>query len=183
MQKLKAYSVQVEDAGVIVFASNDIAAKRLGANELNTEAEYIEMCRREPWADCYAEQGWVPAKDLLENDWYLECFNCSAQVSAYDDNEPIYRGAELYCSQVCRDSFEAQKKEARQRKEERSKIALSKWPGIELLYVSEHDRDARIEFRFPGSVGRVAWRVDEPFVSMCSADIPAWEKFVAGVVK
>ena len=39
VKPLKAYSVQDDERGEVVFATSGIAARRIGANQLNTDFE------------------------------------------------------------------------------------------------------------------------------------------------
>ena len=180
---IKAYSVQVEEAGVIIFASSGIAARRIGANELNTEFEDVQSCCRAPWADQYAEQGWVPVKALIEQGWWYSCNGCGTMVSEdsedYDGNphEPVIEERGLYCSPACKEAEEARVVASKLRKEQRTQAALEKWPDIEIVWVNDHETDSMVCFKFPGSIGVVGWRVGETKLRMEKGDIPAWEKF------
>ncbi|WP_429169165.1 hypothetical protein [Aeromonas rivipollensis] len=112
---LKAFSVQGDEHGAVVFATSGIAARRMGANELNTDFEFIESCRRLPWADQYASAGRVPPLELIAHGWWLECAHCYRLVcedsSHYDKendreipHQPVADGVHLYCTQACRDA-------------------------------------------------------------------------------
>ncbi|MEL1213721.1 hypothetical protein [Aeromonas caviae] len=114
-KQLKAFSVQDGEHGAVVFATSGIAARRIGANELNTDFEFIESCRRLPWADQYASAGQVPPLELIANGWWLECGHCYRSVcedsSHYDKesgmdipHQPVADGAHLYCTPACRDA-------------------------------------------------------------------------------
>lgn len=180
---LKAYSVQTDEAGEIIFATSGIAARRMGANELNTEFEYIMSCNRAPWADQYAEQGWVPVRALLEHGWWQSCSGCGNMVSegSEDDDgnphDPVLEERELYCSPACKKAKEAEVAARKLRKQQRTQAALEKWPGIEILWVNDHETDALVTFKFPGSTGSANWRVGETNLYLSKRDIPAWEAF------
>lgn len=49
----KAYQVDADEQSVIVFEHTNVAARRIGANRMDTEFEYIERCRRAPHFDEY----------------------------------------------------------------------------------------------------------------------------------
>lgn len=184
-KRIKAYSVQADEAGAIIFATSGIAARRMGANELDTDFEYILSCNRAPWADQYAEQGWVPVKALLEQGWWSSCTGCGTWVSEdsedFDGNphDPVIEERGLYCSPACKKAEEVEVTARKLRKEQRTQAALEKWPGIEILRVSDHDTDALVLFKFPGSTGSAKWRVGEATIRVHKADIPAWEKFTS----
>lgn len=180
---LKAYSVQADEAGEIIFATSGIAARRMGANKLDTEFEYILSCNRAPWADQYAEQGWVPVKALLEQGWWWSCTGCETLVSEdsedFDGNphDPVIEERDLYCSPACKAAEEAEVAARKLRKEQRTQAALEKWPGIEVLWVNDHKTDALVTFKFPSSTGTAHWRVGESTVMLTRPDLSAWEAF------
>lgn len=180
---IKAYDVRADEAGAIIFATSGIAARRMGANELNTEFEYILSCRRAPWADEYAKQGWVPVKALLDQGWWWSCSGCGAMVSEdsedYEGNphDPVIEERGLYCSPACKASEEAEVAARKLRKDQRTQAALEKWPGIEVLWVNDHETDALVTFKFPGSTGTAAWRVGESTVRLTRPDLSAREEF------
>jgi len=180
---IKAYSVQVEEAGAIIFAASGIAARRIGAIELHTEFEDVQSCCRAPWADQYAEQGWVPVKAFLEQGWWCSCNSCGTTVSEDSEDyygnphDPVIEERGLYCSPACKEAEEARVAASKLRKEQRTQSALEKWPGIEVVWVSDHETDSRVHFKFPGSTGYASWRVGETTLHVDKGDIPAWEKF------
>ena len=65
----KAYSVQGDEHGCVVFAEHNVVARREGANELNIEFGDVESCRRAPQFDQYADAGKVPVQALLDAGW------------------------------------------------------------------------------------------------------------------
>lgn len=180
---IKAYSVQVEEAGAIIFATSGVAARRLGANELNAEFEDVQSCCRAPWADQYAKQGWVPVKALLEQGWWSSCNGCGTMVSEdsedYGGNphDPVIEERGLYCSPGCKEAEEARIAASKLRKEQRAQAALEKWPAIGVMWVSDHETDDLVIFKFPGSIGSARCRLRESKLSMDKQDIPAWEAF------
>lgn len=68
-----AYQVNDDYEGhsEIVFHSHAIAARRIGANCLNTEFDAVS-CRRAPWADEYAGAGAVPVSACIAQGWRFE---------------------------------------------------------------------------------------------------------------
>ncbi|WP_195723722.1 hypothetical protein [Ewingella americana] len=103
-QELKAFSVQADEYGCIVFAKSGIVARRQGANELDTEFSLIESCRRVPALDKYAGvKGGVPWKVLVEeHDWSQECQYCCRRVSN-DEPDRVWNdtGSQVYCDVEC----------------------------------------------------------------------------------
>lgn len=107
--ELKAFSVQGDEYGCIVFAKTHVVARRQGANELDTEFGMIESCRRMPALDAYASvKGGVPWKVLVEqHGWSQECPYCSSRV---DDDAPDRvwndEGSQVYCGIECQARME-----------------------------------------------------------------------------
>ncbi len=86
MKKLKAYNVQANEAGTVVFAAYSVVARREGANELNVDFEDIESCRRMPEVDHYVTQGFVPMRVLVEeHGWFAFCSWCEHRT--FNDHE------------------------------------------------------------------------------------------------
>nr|WP_029766850.1 hypothetical protein [Pseudomonas sp. P818] len=108
---LKAYAVteRSEAMTVIVFASSGIAARRLGANEHDTEFECIESCRRAPWADRYQNTGKIPAQAWIDNGYSQTCDYCETGIYGDttkdedgNEQEPIFEGVHAYCGPGCK---------------------------------------------------------------------------------
>lgn len=188
---LKAYSVQDEEHGVVVFATSGIAARRMGANELNTEFECIESCRRLPWADEYASAGTVPPLVLIDHGWWFECSHCGVKVCSdsgdYDKDsdkdiphEPIADGDAVYCKPSCRDAVLKERAECKARKEAAQQAAEQKFPGVEVSWTSEND-PATVCFTFPGGNYPAHWTVGSDTVRVCQIDVSTWEAFKSGL--
>lgn len=88
MSNLKAYSVQMDEHGCVRFATNGAAARREGANELDTDWEAIISCRRAPHFDCYAP-GPVPEKALWDSGWRFLCEKCEGVANEWNDGSPL----------------------------------------------------------------------------------------------
>lgn len=97
---LKAFNVQGDEYGQIIFAKTNAEAKREGAGELNEDVSDV-TCRRAKEFDAYAEQGAVPNKVLLEeHDWNFECSYCGNRV--YSDTEDrVWEGESVFCDSEC----------------------------------------------------------------------------------
>ncbi|MCY1301440.1 hypothetical protein D9M70_510530 [compost metagenome] len=117
---LKAYHVGEGGEGehVIVFATSGAAARRKGGNELDLEFSEVEFCRRAPWADEFAGQGFIPAKAYHEAGWWLYCNHCETRLyedAEDDDGNPMqiaYDGQHAYCDKACKGAREAEIAEA-----------------------------------------------------------------------
>ncbi|MNV69920.1 hypothetical protein D3C71_1628540 [compost metagenome] len=175
----------------MVFATSSIAARRIGANELNTEFEYIESCRRMPWADQYADSGKVPPLELIADGWRFECGHCYELVGEdsehYDEesdeyipHEPVAEGQCIYCSPACRDAEMKERAERKAKKESAKQTAEQQYPGVEVKWVDDSE-PAKVSFTFPGGKHPVHWTVGESFVMVTKIDTEAWEAFKASL--
>lgn len=104
--------------GEIVFNQHGVAARRIGAGKLGVEFEEVE-CRRVSEYDQFAEQGWVPARHLIDTGWQFFCRECELRIGSdaydYDEEKPIDldgmvtfdNSHVVYCSQQCQRDFES----------------------------------------------------------------------------
>ena len=84
--KIKAYQVNADEHSVIVFEKSNVAARRVGADEMHQEFEDIFSCHRVQELDKYASFGSVPLKVLVQDHgWITKCIKCSSWVSADHD--------------------------------------------------------------------------------------------------
>jgi len=107
---LKAYVVQDEsDAHAeVVFARLNAAARRIGANKLDSDFHSV-TCRRAPEFD-HCSPGPVPFTTLFEYGWWRECDGCGVRIEdgAYDDDgnvidfDIVEEAAAVYCTPACR---------------------------------------------------------------------------------
>ena len=102
MTGLKAYSVQGDEYGTVVFAKHSVVARREGANELSIDFEDVESCTRLPALDQYAVTGKVPWKVLVEeHGWHQECGWCYRRVYS-DEPERVWASDEqVFCCAEC----------------------------------------------------------------------------------
>ena len=106
MSKAWIVSEDCEGSSTVVFNNHGLAARRLGAVELDRDFDEVE-CRRAKEFDDYCEAGEVPPLALLEAGWWLECRSCHQRV-CFDDEE--FNKSEVteagpksvYCSTACR---------------------------------------------------------------------------------
>ncbi len=187
-KELKAFSVQADEYGCIVFATSGVVARREGANELDTEFESIQSCRRIPDLDKYSAQGHVPWRVLLEDHgWHQECGYCSRSVSADDpDNQPVWdEGDEqCYCSVECqayredRDRhWERERQEIKQKNEEAETAAKVRFADISRVEAYTNLGKTSVGFMFPGGKWSVHWEPGDEFVNVSNGDIEAWKAY------
>ncbi|HDN9784871.1 TPA: hypothetical protein P2N00_000509 [Aeromonas salmonicida] len=189
VRPVKAYSVQDGEHGAIVFATSGIAARRMGANELNTDFEAIESCRRVQWADEYASVGAVPPLVMIAHGWWFECSHCYRKVCDdschYDKesgqeimHEPVADGDCIYCTPACRDAEIKERAEREAKKEAAKQTAEQQFPGVEVKWVDDSE-PAKVSFTFPGGKYAVTWTVGDSFAMVPKIDTEAWEEFKA----
>lgn len=181
--KALAYEVTEEGEGnaVIVFATSSAAARRDGANILNSEWSYV-TCRRAQWADAY-KPGPVPDLVKIDMGWRVTCHGCECWISSdcedYDSESgkarmlrPVEDDRGLFCTAGCRSRYLADR-EARKRAEQRVTVSLraklakllpnatpiSDWMGRDGYVYVTRDRqtnryraqEAYVAFSWPGS--------------------------------
>ena len=135
VKKVVAYQVSEDYEGhsAIVFASSSAAARRVGANELDTDWDGV-TCKRIQWADAYAP-GPVPDLVKVEHGWWITCNGCEVRVDngyeafdPYTDEPRRLRPVEdkrgFFCCVGCRTSYYADRN-ARKKAEQRTLDALT----------------------------------------------------------
>ncbi|ADU12001.1 hypothetical protein [Asticcacaulis excentricus] len=191
---LKAYAVLELDecTGDIYFATRRIAAHKAGANDHGDgELSYVQ-CRREAWADQYAETG-VPARAAVEHGWNFECFGCGVRIDSDLEEEhglPTrdvcgFVSGRVYCCPRCkwRDMKRRSREEAKKAAAiaDFKQIVVTRFPDAQFedadgkpyqhhAYVSHHHGTGHwqreqviINFGFPGmKIGSAAFRMDSP---------------------
>lgn len=81
VKKVVAWQVweDFDGRGCIVFHHHRLAARRIGAAELNSEDTYVLISRAKEF-DQYAECGKVPPLALLDKGWRISCSMCGEDV-------------------------------------------------------------------------------------------------------
>lgn len=183
---MKAFIVSDgEEGACICFARHSVAARRDGANELNTDFEAVS-CRRAPQFDQYAEAGEVPASVLVDHGWWFECMQCGQKVcdDPYDSEgdpvqlDPVFTpSGQIFCRPSCKDACAAERAEEKARGEAAAQAALAKWPGIEICSTNGYENPGRVWFKFPGGLGQADWTQGAKTIWVESRDQPAWIAF------
>lgn len=198
-----AYEVHDGDDGwCIEFATSGAAARRQGANELNTDFSGIERCRRVPVLDQYAP-GPVPPMALIEIGWHFECFCCSRKVNedlhtsveeeGLDpaDFEIIPDGPNVYCSQTCMMSMYAHRRANRAAHAALIELFETKFPGATVTRT--HVYGTRLEetpersgilcsvtFTFPGCKYGATWVFGQEGALVSQIDVDAFKAYFCG---
>ena len=182
---LLAYTAHDGDEGwCVVFARSGAAARRRAANEMETEWEGIDHCRRARSLDQYAP-GPVPPKALIDIGWWFGCHHCETRVDSDTPNPVFDTKGNVFCSPWCRHDHVAERavtgREEALVRERLANHVLTTWPGTELVSGSEpvggisaHHAyvrvsrygvinviDAHVAFTFPGGQFRAMWRETE----------------------
>ncbi len=167
-----AFYVSDDESAEIVFHSHGLAARRIGANELGTDFESVE-CRRLPWADPFAAQGWVPARECVASGWHFdECCGCGARIDEDTQEERGltvdrvhgWHGGLVYCCAECAADDQRQREDReefgatvlqRLREKVRQRfgdVEFVTGPWRETAYVTSDFtvEDAAVSFNFPG---------------------------------
>ena len=112
MTKPLAYVIHDGNEGrSIQFATSNVAARRRGAAELDTDFADV-TCHRQPAFDAYVENGHVPAAVKLGAGWWFECCGCGRRIERdmgdyAEDGETTYEDVvydehdQAYCSEDC----------------------------------------------------------------------------------
>lgn len=99
---VRAYVVSDDEYQVIEFSEHRATAQSRGANELNSEFQYV-TCRRAPEFDGYASQRKVPWRDLIEVfGWTQECSSCSRRVGTDDEHRIYGDNDNIFCNTECK---------------------------------------------------------------------------------
>lgn len=178
LRKVLAFAVQEECEGMggIVFAKSNAQARREGAAEFSDGDFDSVTCRRAPWADGYAGQGWVPVRAYLDAGWWWHCAGCDRRIAhdAEFDESPDWtvddvvepkRGA-AYHNEACRVADAAYHDERVRRQNraiERFKaIVARRFPGVSFAQKRPGALDPHHAFATRGMQG---WRVTQVAVS------------------
>lgn len=198
---LKAYEVRDDDEGncCIVFATNNAAARRDGAGELNTDWECIEHCRRAPHFDDYAP-GPVPLAALIDAGWWHECSHCGCRFDSDgrryeeegerdDEFDPIESGGSNYCSPTCMMEEWAERRARSAMKHAVIEACATHWPGATNIHADRyctsrsnpsHDNtEWRATFHVPGLKYDVNWTLGEKTVMVSECDVEAFKAWTA----
>lgn len=192
---LGAYQVREDEEGhcVIVFASNNAAARREGGNELNLSFDEVDSCNRAPWADQYAP-GPVPLHACLSNGWWFECDHCGVKFDdegrhgEEDDDrddgfQPVEDGKSHYCSPTCKMKHWAEKRGHAARTVAAVEAALISWPMATGVTADEYckshpsrDHEIRANFALPGIQYPVSWAPGSKTVSVSQCDAEEFKR-------
>lgn len=88
-----AFQVDADEVSAIIYAFTNAQARRAGANELNTDWDYV-TCARAPGWDHLCPHG--PSNDqLFAAGWHFECVECSGH--AYEADGGVMLDGDAYC--------------------------------------------------------------------------------------
>lgn len=192
--KLKAYVVSEPNEGecVVVFATQNVVARREGANQLGCEFEGVQSCTREPEFDQYAP-GPVPLHATLAAGWWHTCSGCQCefeQTGLRHSEEPTPEWfapiedsqRHPYCCQACmmRDWQEGRLRKARE--SAAIEYALARWPQAIKVWVhcrNNHSRDFAPDgchLLLPQLKDQVTWQFGEGTVGVSQRDVEMFQR-------
>lgn len=171
---LRAYTVHDGDDGwTTVFATSNVAARRMGANELSCDFRDVDSCRRSPEFDQYAP-GPVPSHALIAGNWHFECARCNEWVDEYTE-ERTYRGQFVYCSRTCLARDEADERHRASYEAAAIELLEANYPSAKLEYFEPVNRyllvPMKLFFTFPGCRYSAHWVSGESTVSLHPDDV------------
>lgn len=182
----KAYQVNVDESSVVIFAHHNVVARRIGAQRLDTEFEYVESCIRTPHFDKYHWTEKVSTQALLDAGWWFECSYGYGRVTEeddyyIDDNDNIFINFDAY---VARQKAHI---EELNRKVNIVKEVKNIWPLAQEIYCDgcwkgEDDKGNRrycASFKFSGNdkCGTANFVTGEDTVMVCKKDVDEWTRF------
>jgi hypothetical protein len=137
MKVMKAFHVQGDEYGVVVFANSNVVARREGALELDEQFNSVS-CKRVPGLDSYAKAGKVASRVLVEDfGFWQECAWCSHQVDN-ETEERVWDGEAVYCSIECQArrinqdmDWEKEKKDSRKQSKRESMLLSPSFPELQ----------------------------------------------------
>ena len=97
-----AYIVRQQEASAVVFATSPAAARRIGANEIDSTFEEVDSCCRAKDLDKYAYADFGTDRVMIEeHSWKFECNECFDLVHQGTENRCYDGGGSVFCSPAC----------------------------------------------------------------------------------
>lgn len=181
---LKAFNVQGDEFGQIIFAKTNAEAKREAAGELNCDIEHL-TCRRAKEFDVYVGKGAVPNKVLLEeHDWNFECSYCGNRV--YSDTEGrVWEGESVFCDSECNarrmnaeyDHQAGIESERVIRQNAEDAVREKFENATNVCAYQDGSGNVSVRFNFPGGIDYARWVPGEEQISIFKNDEAAWNAY------
>ncbi|WP_277268336.1 hypothetical protein [Pantoea septica] len=184
---IRAYSVQGNDGGCVVFAISNVIARRDGAERLECSSAEVVSCRLAPEFDSYAEAGRVPRQALVEkHGWWQYCSYCENQVNANTDGR-VWDEDAIYCDVRCQALYIDRDRDWRTERDRRSAaeneaVALARetFAGItNIRAVTDMKKVTLVYFDFPGCTNSAVWQAGQQNVRVGLNEVEAWEAYRA----
>lgn len=184
---IRAYSVQGNDGGCVVFAASNVLARRDGAQRLECTFAEVESCRLAPEFDSYAEAGCVPRQVLLEkHGWWQYCSFCENHVTAETAGR-VWEGDAVYCDIHCQAYYIDRDRDWQIERDRKSVAeneavasAMEAFPGISnVRAITSMKKVTLVYFNFPGGTCNAEWEPGYQTVRVGRADVDAWEAYRA----
>lgn len=192
-EPLVAWQVDGDEYGDIIFArSADEAADR-------AEVWGVESVRRTPKWDHLAP-GPVPAKSLIDDNWWFECSNCGARVDTEmdstanfdsegndldaDDIGPYFVGTRnVFCHAFCYAASCSDETMRRNHEVALVELVATKYPEVITVAHAHWDESkperSQVSFFLPGMEGSISWTIGEGSVWVQNRDKAVFEALYA----
>lgn len=187
-----AWTVRTEEHAEVVFARNQMEARRLGAAELEYDEEYCEAERAPEFDAC---SGWQELREAqLAAGWWFGCAWCDCgaeRVCDDEDFEPFVNGRDVYCNEWHAGAEAVRHVERRIRIWTAIEATLAKFPGVKIEHVSPDagwtdspNRRGIVDFRLPNDpTARLSWGVGDATIRVCEAYMAAFNEYRAALGK
>lgn len=184
---IRAYSVQGNNGGCVVFATTNVIARREGAERLECSFAEVESCRLAPEFDSYAEAGSVPRQVLVEkHGWWQYCACCEDTVNALTRGR-VWDEDSVYCDVHCQAHYIDRDRDWRAECDRKSvaekeavALALETFPEItNIRSVTDMKKVTLVYFDFPGCTSSAVWQTGHLNVRVGLNDVDAWETYRA----
>lgn len=182
----------------VVYATTALraakAAESRSSENLISGGELAEgvTVERAPQWDAMAPHG-PDAGQLIRDGWEFECWHCQHRVSCdgcpdcESDGSPsdvVTRGDGVWCSAVCRDAYDAERRVRREMCDAARAALLARWPFAEIREASailvDGKEVALVEFTFPGATSVAKWVNGADSPSVAKVDFDAWRAAQSG---
>lgn len=144
-----AYLIRDEETQKIFFSTPETLTSDL------RDTGY-EVQHRTPEYDQYAILGYVPPDVLINNGWWLHCFECDKYIDSGAEKY-VTEGKRIFCCPECH-AKNYENREAMRQTEQRASIFLTnKFPGISHIFVYQDHEGLCAKFKFPGGERYATW--------------------------
>jgi hypothetical protein len=157
-----AYQIADEESQKIFFSTPETLSDDL--LDSGYEAEL-----RTPEYDQYAILGYVPPSVLINDGWWLRCFECDEQIDS-DSEKYVAEGKRIFCCSECHEINHEHREAMRQTEQRLSSFLLQTFPGISDIFVYQDHEGICAKFKFPGGERYATWHGARNSISYLAQD-------------